>query len=115
MIDAKDLRIGNWVIYNAGFGKQMKIEKGEWLDFPQYYEPIPITHEILEKCGFLKLPSCYEEAETTDFYLRPLYFDMANSSIKINGVYQQISFPEYLHDLQNLYFALTGEELNYKP
>ena len=122
-MNANELRINNWVSRTDGVQIQLSNigRKGTNIgpdEFPVYiewhmFEPIPLTPEILEKCGFEKVKSPYEEAETDDFFLAPLYFDMANTSIKINGVYQKINYPESLHQLQNLYHALTGEELTY--
>jgi len=129
MIQASELRIGNYlsdfqdrlVKVNAirehgircRYNRRDTGEEHSSLYDCSNLSPIPLTPEILEKCGFEKVKSPYEEAETDDFFLTPLYFDMANTSIKINGVYQKINYPESLHQLQNLYHALTGEELTY--
>lgn len=63
---------------------------------------IPLTEEILLKCGFVKCKM------SNVFYLGdfeillPTYFKYKDAHlIKI----------KYLHQLQNLYFALTGKEL----
>lgn len=77
-------------------------------------EPIPLTEEWLLKFGFEKIKSDYEEAESYDFYNENLYFNMANQSIKINGIYAISFIPEHVHQLQNLYYALTNEELKLK-
>jgi len=75
-------------------------------------EPIPLTPEILETCGAKK-----------NYFNNP-EFDLGLNScidlvyedglIKIsanNGEYKSETNITYLHQLQNLYFALTGEEL----
>ena len=110
-------------------------------------EPIPLTPEILEKCGFGKDDESYfneagEKIHQSDsFKLRT-----KNSKLHIRYLYQTKEFlfwltynyePErnsihsselfyykdqlvfrkseiYLHQLQNLIFALTGEELEVK-
>ena len=116
-MNAAELRIGNWVYRQSG--KMVKEEvynttyKIQTINNQTGYkfQPIELTEEILLKCGFLKVRSDYEEAETFDFYYGVLYFDMANQSTKINNKYVLGFVPDYLHQLQNLYFALTGEEL----
>ena len=126
-IAANELRIGDKVLYDDNIDEVYAIhfwdsqmqpyrlllqnQRGKMGVALSEIQPIPLTPEILEKCGFEKINSTYKEAETYDYYLRPLYFDMANMSVKINSVYQDIKFPEFLHQLQNLYFALTEEEL----
>lgn len=69
------------------------------------YLPIPLTEEILLKCGFdhdvdymmskKGLTICFEKIGDALM----CFLECANIEIK------------YLHQLQNLYFALTGEEL----
>ena len=70
-------------------------------------KPIPITEEILLKCGFKFINGygykrhnfqliCINVADSKEFIFR--YF-MLNVEL------------QYLHQLQNLYFVLTGKEL----
>ena len=49
---ATELMIGDWVQYNCDDckGKPTKIETCDF-DAPQFFDPIPITTEILEKNG----------------------------------------------------------------
>lgn len=123
MIQAKELRIGNYVKLN---GRVMKpnaelmslIITGETID-PM---PILLTTEILEKCGFgkgtydgdikyfLKLRNgitSYEFAffPNTDLGNGYSAAILLHKNDMIGGnIY-------YLHQIQNLYYALTGEEL----
>lgn len=61
---------------------------------------IPLTSEILEKCGF-----------------KPFAKDWVKSGIIIHTrkrgfvINKRIPIIKSIHQLQNLYFALTGEEL----
>ena len=131
-MDVKELRIGNLVkddeciivIVEALSGDNALVNgygENEVLFYRKGYPnvlfeseiyPIELTEELIFKCGFEKVKSNYEYAECFDYVLQPIYFDMSNTSIKINGVYQAIKYPKYLHELQNLYFALTGQELD---
>jgi hypothetical protein len=122
MIPANELRIGNWAYDNklngcirfTSFHGLCNIENK-----PDDYDPIPLTPEVLEKCGFLDTgtryigtpdepivwSSGYEEIRK-DFgrYEYVLYSDEWDSNLKSITV-------DYVHQLQNIYFAITGEEL----
>jgi hypothetical protein len=70
-------------------------------------KPIPLTPEILEKAGYVTkliggLP-----------YYKLLKFEFLNGSLIPGGInFMSMDMPcEYVHQLQNLYFALTGNEL----
>jgi len=72
------------------------------------FEPILLTPDILEKCGF-------ENIDANDQYSS---YKKESLTIRImagNSTRAKISDCEfvcqYLHQLQNLYFDLTGEEL----
>jgi hypothetical protein len=82
--------------------------------------PIPLTPEILDKCGFgyklngfnheFRRGKC--EGEYLDYYL--LNRHEPASYYKLIHVIGEVVLVDkiwYLHQLQNLYFALTGEEL----
>lgn len=63
-------------------------------------EGIPLTPEILEKCGFVQT-----SAATFGNGIIGIYFGEGE-------YFYNHGKGKYLHQLQNLYFALTGEELN---
>lgn len=81
--------------------------------FIEFIKPIPITEDILVKCGFIK-----SESETA------VYFNYGTSlliSFPKNDKYFLVSYNgafydhvESVHQLMNLYFALTGKELEVK-
>lgn len=92
-----------------------KVQNNEFKDsYGQYYEylkPIELTEEILLKCGFF-----YDSDADT--------FKISNCTMQLDSYgfdgYMVIIFGEdlrlikNLHQLQNLYFCLTGEELEIK-
>lgn len=114
---ANELRIGNWV-YNHEPRKEylLQVESGNQIDFEsEYYLPIPLTEEWLLKFGF--------KTVRNSFLSFQLIYEQYGLHFKVfkNGVisfvlkdrngkdeYRQIN---HVHQLQNLYFALTGEEL----
>lgn len=126
MIQANELRIGNIVqrrsdcvcdILDGGiiFLKvdSVMIRDCEYYKADWAFAPIPLTPEILYKTPFGKKDFmevsylCFITIERGAFYLQTEY-GLANEKE------HQTELPElrYLHQLQNLYFALTGKELN---
>ena len=106
---ANELRIGNF-IYND----RNEIFKVNWITEiieSRQSTAIPLTEEWLLKFGFNKLPDCWDNdifhLSQWDNY--PLNWCVAMN--KNNAVL--ILKLKYVHQLQNLYFALTGEELTY--
>jgi hypothetical protein len=139
--EAKDFRIGNYCLdpnYKTIIIKQLSMGSNpEYISFngwnPYEYDPmpIPLDEEWLLKFGFEQMSSYsamdgfhrvtnheidgmsqyftmfkgsqYDRNVPDRFYIEP--FEIIND----NKV-----FIEHVHQLQNLYFALTGEELTIK-
>ena len=113
---ANELRIGNY--YKVG----NVVAKVDWETIYEltkqslntiHFHPIPLTEEILLKCGF---ENKIEDESTSFFkYINPLNgFTTIEVCLSDSCVWldlMQINI-KHLHQLQNLYFALTGEELN---
>jgi len=102
---ANELRLGNWVC-NYATGTHYKIQTIE--DFCNtvedieagFCEPIALTPEIFGKVDIPGSSGCSIELFkiTGDIYFH--YY--GESMVRI----------QYIHQLQNLYFAITGEELS---
>lgn len=126
-----ELRIGNWV-YNAYIEENMQVypmmipqlhrienENGSLEDFN--IKPIPLTEEILVKCGFDKELLDSNNPEEGYYYSLRLsddkYCDLSLLSGDKNGIFEVYLFPydnirfQYLHQVQNIYHSLTGKEL----
>jgi hypothetical protein len=82
-------------------------------------EPIPLTPEILEKCGFenaidgmrIELPISDDlKCDNYDLYMSYYSKEFFIAGINENSGFGRMNL-KYLHHLQNLYFAMTGEEL----
>lgn len=137
MIKSNELRIGNIVnhIYDtiqiesvsgdgvnlsaADMGGGPYIEEIDCKDI----EPIPLTSEWLEKFGFVESKS-YDSKQRNfrkegfdqlaDYGGQIIILPEVGFASLSCGYYEnQIDCP-YVHQLQNLYFALTGEELTIK-
>lgn len=111
MIQANELRIGNYIIRANGFPSAVSAYDFEHTNF-QETNPIPITPEILEKCGFdLTQWFCegsYKIREDKSDMLYGWTFVVRNAN---HDREIEFGYFKYVHELQNLYFALTGEEL----
>lgn len=125
MIQLADLRIGNWYIAN---GKIFIMDMRMMHAFTGFGDPydiknvsgIELTSEILEKAGFIvkddnpKKKQWYEG----DVLVNICGFEFTNTDKQgSNGGFysydlnQGKTIIKYLHQLQNLYYFLTGEEL----
>lgn len=107
MIDVKELRKDNWVI---GWAGEMQIStKG-----------ISLIDENPNGCSVDPIPLTEEWVKRSRFKFKKLGFN--NLSISVGLIGGEIHFVidryyvklEYVHQLQNLYFALCGEELEIK-
>lgn len=123
---ANELRIGNYF----SFGKHKEITTVFKITFERkdgylingqipesHCEPIPLTEKWLLKLGFSKMTikplwrkTIGEYTLDSDDFLfsfesKYVYVD---SGLALHPIGNEI---EYVHQLQNLYFALTGEEL----
>jgi len=131
-IDACQLRIGNMVrfvdtketcpIYQIEhrFRKTYRVND---LNDNDQIEPIPLTEEWILKMGFYINENGEPEKETVDgmdialsismnespYKYSPWFVNKENLTYYIMGV-----DVKYVHSLQNLYFALTGQELTIK-
>jgi hypothetical protein len=112
---ANELRIGNLVTDSIGI---VEIGKNGKIDWGDIYNPIPITENILLKCGFDKINEVLFWLNNTFMFVlnenalsmaRPDSVDDEDYSIPMAWIKSNIN---YLHQLQNLYFALTENELN---
>ena len=120
MINAKDLRIGNSVLLgNSSLSVYQIIydrRNGYSINSKDYkedfFDPIPLTKEILIKCGFHKFNNAWVQKDFTEnnskFYFS--IWNLIDDEFKYNSAEFDIEINS-LHQLQNLYFALTGEEL----
>ena len=111
-MEAKELRIGNWV---ARFGKtHFQITCVEEGNFPTL-EPIELTEGWLIKLGFgywEDVGQWYSPDE--DCTLRLDHYTKGDED-KLGFFEDEYAVKvKYVHQLQNLYFALTGEELEIK-
>lgn len=143
-LSATELRIGNLIMWANTTANHMMIERIEainhtefegkkqwWVETEDcegellsYFEPLPLTEEWLIKFGFI-----VESNEPVNKHLRYCDFSHRTKDYRIyvggnipptfhykfnSGAYPELAIINYVHQLQNLYFALTGTELTIK-
>jgi hypothetical protein len=120
-VKANELRIGNFLQGEKGIDVVSEINMDSYASttgirtFLQNAKPIPLSEDWIKKLGFTKsaprvsrIISWHEE--TSEFYIRrvrsnfELLRDNYDGSVYIKRI-------QFVHQLQNLYFALTGNEL----
>ena len=130
-MEASELRIGNLVMANVDNDIiQLRVDEILWFDHLGYTlrmwvgknreskidlplhsaEPIPLTDELLLRCGLDKVGLFYVSKDVPPSPFRFLlgkvegycYIEYRQRIVKIM----------YLHQLQNIYFSLTGKELD---
>jgi hypothetical protein len=117
---ANELRLNNYV-YDNESQDVIQIERGEHIEYISLYDPIPLTEEWLLKfgfeiCGYNQLSWRHTE-HIKNFELDGINWadaDYPEYQFLIYNIGNDIFRIHYVHQLQNLYFALTGEELKLK-
>ena len=109
MIQVNELRIGSWVKHN---GETIQVKPYHFEVFmnseSKPANAIPLTEEILLKCGYVKNGGWYDSVELK----LDIFKDYKFFYIEDVEDHTEIRKPiKHLHQLQNLYFALTGTEL----
>lgn len=118
---ANELRIGNCVLCN-GLRTIVNLKLLESIytnNIIFTIEPIPLTEEWLLKCGFEWREGIEQESSLVIDLLGRIKIVYYSGNVNFTSLYQDnqcIDFVtgkiKYIHQLQNLYFALIGEELN---
>lgn len=121
MIQANELRCGNKVIWrnvlftvDADFIERAELCKWQDRDgTPCHPERIPLSPEVLEACGFEK--NDWTDSGKFVYEGWALEFVMIDKEYRLDGNDGQYRPLKYLHEMQNLYHALTGTELQVDP
>jgi hypothetical protein len=143
MINARELSPTNLVLYNNNIQSVLSVHSHKSKKYPEGFisfipdgeqyandadlrnvEPIPLTPKILEQCGFEKSgANSTQSAYSLNYYLYVVKeVDSSYSLVRAEYINNYFVYSEgliskniqYLHQLQNLYFSLTGEEIEIK-
>jgi len=126
---ATELRIGNYIklMYNYEDYEIIQVTPDElvMIDKKQAdYEPLPLTEEWLYKFGFTNIDKGDNDYITYadsnhDYYLqidvrrKDGKYSILDNSFDDLRAFSMVDIM-YVHQLQNLYFALTGKELEHE-
>jgi len=135
MIKANELRIGNYFEYLIE--DKLNDPQSEWVlnvidaediaqafhenyYFNKFYRAIPITEQILLNCGLEQIKGSKIYSINDAYKLKIIENSgFSNSCLfykkYVGNLIVSITYVSYLHQLQNLCFDLTGEELQYNP
>jgi len=127
---AEELRTGNFIEQGKVFEvKPYQVRVSYWHQHKQQdamslvkldeCDPIPLSEEVLLKCGFKRIANLisgseieieyYQKGKIIVYLLKDFFEIEIETSSGIFNLHQ--TFEKHLHQLQNLYYALTGEEL----
>lgn len=133
VLSAQELRIGNLVwddysgemivfgIITGGINPRAELRKNEMLPAGSYHidtlKPIPLTPEWLERFGFVRTDEHelgYFTDSKFDFYY-DYHFKVFTLVCGVADVVDvSLNQIQFAHQLQNLFFSLTGKELTCK-
>ena len=126
---ASELRIGNYIklMFNYEDYETIQVTSDELVDVDKKradYEPFPLTEDWLYKFGFKNIDKGGNDYITYtdpnhDYYLQLDVRRKDNKYLILDNSFDDLrAFSmvdiEYVHQLQNLYFTLTGNELKYE-
>jgi hypothetical protein len=117
---AEELRIGNWYRWYAeGKYYEYQVIQSDFSNDCNFlnFEPIPLTEEWLEKFKIGSISPIIENDGIINkamlFKCFPIfYWNDGSITIEIND-FSKVKL-NYVHQIQNLHFALTGQELTIK-
>lgn len=117
MIQANELRVGNWVMDDAPSCPVFRKITPELIQYVALngegtLSAITLTPEILEKCGFENIMNSglYKLRINDSFSF--LISNIGSITLELHGANWDMRLKiKHIHKLQNLYFTLTGEEL----
>ena len=115
-----ELRVGNLILFDDKVVDVTGIAKsgfyfgkhGFAINLLEWFQPIPLTEEWLLKAGFEKVGVNYQK----DWILLWTYLKTGEVHFVLNepnSNKRHITELKFVHQLQNLYFALEGSELDF--
>ena len=119
MIDPNELMIGNYVYPDNNHGDVVQVCAQDF-ESTEYLDPIPLTEQWLIDFGFERKDEGVsaqfhigENPITLDWLFDVIWLkDHVDHSLKQYPFYRNGHFEmKHVHELQNLYFALTGKQL----
>ena len=110
MIKATDLRIGN-IVFSAMIDESFKVSNLT-TDYDPLCKPIEITEEWVLKFGFEKQENNWKKLCICNDWTYLYWERLTGLELSVNKHSVMQPHIKYVHQLQNLYYALTGVELS---
>ena len=130
MINAKDVRLGNWIYGTDGKEHQVTLEALTYLlAEPDYNQckPIGISPERLVRAKFIKDNYGVFEKTKDNINSSESVFELWLKQCEVEGKLvwdvsigqdfgdiTPLCYIEFIHQLQNIYYCLTGKELEFQ-
>lgn len=122
MISTSELRLGNWVLFKPDNSQQVidhvclsgtiGLQGNAVLNTDQLIDPIPLTPEVLVKCGFEWRPNIHRWVHMGTNV--PLIEDARGFYLGVgDGTFGMVII-QSVHHLQNIIYGLIGTELKYQ-
>ena len=134
MIQGKEIRIGNYLKDRGGkvlrvdfieyvengfdtkFGQKMFVEGQEFhplTEYTDYAQPIELTPEWAKRLGFeIVSGGISYDKDRLSLYFGDTILSEKKGRTYFNSWAILEHTPKHVHELQNLYYALTGDELS---
>lgn len=110
---ASELRIGNWIEIKNSKGICTTVTESTFdCNIDKNYKAIPLTEEWLIKFDFDNNFKQFDFENNGLKVIKDVHSDSWICYIGFLNQFNEICIIKYVHQLQNLYFALTGGELN---
>ena len=128
MLKVKDLRVGNYICSSLTKSvvevstKVLRLMESEIrVKGETTYKGIPITEDLLLKCGFsrgLYIDNLFfTKLDVVNGDYSEIIIDMSDGNVEVHLDINNFSIEvecKHLHQLQNLYHSVTGKELEVK-
>jgi hypothetical protein len=134
-MDKNELRIGNIVMFDDGSFDIVKVDgiytsaENDFINWTKIdglgrfdngnsllldFDPIELTEDVLKKCGFKGVKGIEEECLSIKIDYIEISIHLENYHYFIDSPFNQFEGKrqiKYLHTLQNLVYAITGQEI----
>jgi len=122
MINPQELRRGNHILLRNSIELVLGVLSDDSIQCrrlpaggsPDCFAPVPLTIGLLKLCGFRRTETggCEEDSFKVTYDLGSLGFDPDDSSVCWMSTELPGVTVKWLHELQNLYHILTGEDIS---
>ena len=110
-MEAKNFRVGNYYLDRE---KVWKIQSPQEIAMACKGKPVPLTDKLLERLGLTCISASVTHKRLFKIKDLKVRYPLRNFPLSVSYKGVPIAEVEYVHELQNLFFAITGTELELK-